>query len=83
LNHFNPAIGLKEGEGASNIAAMYAQRGKLEAIFNVFDTNGDGVSKIIRLSNNVLLYLFKYVLFIYIFFIRQYLVKSSDKAVKL
>ncbi len=45
LNSFNPNINLKEEGASSTIAAMYAQRGKLEAIFNFFDLNGDGVSE--------------------------------------
>jgi serine/threonine-protein phosphatase with EF-hands len=47
LESFSPNISLKDhpdGASTSTIAAMYAQRGKLEAIFNFFDLNGDGVS---------------------------------------
>jgi len=45
LQSISIAINIDFGKGSNSnetIAAMYAQRGKLEAIFNFFDTNGDG-----------------------------------------
>lgn len=77
LDSFNPGISLKDhpdGAANSTIAAMYAQRGKLEAIFNFFDLNGDGVN----ISFTII---FIYIHFKFLLLVRLFLEKSSVKVV--